>query len=141
MLVYVAAPYPAREYVESLFPVLAEAGHECTSNWALGSREIHAGTVGASTATEPEDALRHAVGDLFDVGRSRAFVILTAGFCIAEAGVEDRWLHTGGRQVELGYALANRLQQTIVVGEPENIFQRTLCVVVPDMSSAISALA
>jgi hypothetical protein len=145
--VYVAAPYAARDYIERvMYPVLAEAGHECTSTWALASRDIHAGTVGASLDTEHDDAVRHAEGDLYDVARSGALIGLTAKFCIDNANMGDNvdplWLHTGGRHVEMGYALHAAMRvRTVIVGEPENIFQRTLAIVVPDLDSAIRALA
>lgn len=145
MKVYIAAPYPAREYVEKLFGVLAEAGHECTSTWALGSREINLSTVGASPATEHDDLVRHVQGDLYDIARAQGLISLTAEFCKREANmgpdVKDEWLHTGGRHVELGYALHAAMRiKTIVVGEPENVFQRGLCTIVPDIASAIQAL-
>lgn len=142
MKVYIAAPYPAREYVLSLFPALAESGHECTSTWATGTRDIKEDTVGPSLATEHEDLVRHVKGDLYDVARSGALIALTAGFVSREMGlgsVPERWLHTGGRHVELGYALG-MYYPVIVVGEPENVFQRGLCTIVPDFTGAIQAL-
>lgn len=147
MKVYVAAPYPAREYVEGVcYPLLAEAGHECTSTWALGSRDIHVGTVGASPATEHDDVVRHVQGDLYDVARSGALIGLTANYCLKVANmgdhIQEEWLHTGGRHVEMGYALHAAMRvRVIIVGEPENVFQRGLSTVVPDLDSAIRALA
>jgi hypothetical protein len=146
--VYVAAPYAAREYVQALYPVLAEAGHLCTSTWALGTREITVETVGASPATEHEDLVRHVNGDLYDIARAEGLISLTAEFCkdvgALAPGTDPAWLHTGGRHVELGYAVAMSQfhpMKLIVVGEPENVFQRGLATVVPDLDSAIRALA
>lgn len=149
MKVYVAAPYPAREYVRDVWiPVLEAHGHYCTSTWANGSREIHAGTVAHSPATGHEDLVRHVTGDLYDIARADALISLAADFCIAEARlpiINPMWYHSGGRHVELGYALG--VQQTrksfriITVAEvPENVFARGLTQVVPDLPGAIRAL-
>lgn len=146
MKVYIAAPYPAREYVESLFPVFAAAGHEITSTWATGTREINVSTVGPSLATAHHDLVRHVEGDLYDIARAKALVSLTAEFCIkaASLSVEDpAWYHTGGRHVELGYALAiqqHRSFRIFTVGEPENVFQRGLTSVVPDLPTLLQRL-
>jgi hypothetical protein len=149
MKVYVAAPYPAREYVQDVVgPALAAVGHESTSTWATGTREINVSTVGASPATEHDDLVRHVKGDLYDIARAQALISLTAEFCVENAEMGDHvqlhWLHTGGRHVELGYALGmneHRRMKLIVVGEPENVFQRAFCTIVLDLASAIRALA
>jgi hypothetical protein len=128
--------------------MLEEAGHKCTSTWAYGTREIKEDTVGPSPATEHDDLVRHVTGDLYDIARAGALISLTANFlweqdAFAE-GTEDRWLHTGGRHVELGYALSRRqhdyLFKIITVGKPENVFQRGLSTVVPNLPRAIQAL-
>lgn len=146
MKVYIAAPYPAREFVQSLVPEFAAAGHEVTSTWAQGTREINFSTVGPSPATEHADLVRHVEGDLYDIARAKALVSLTADFCIAEARlpvINPMWYHTGGRQVELGYALAVQQQRSFrifTVGEPENVFQRGLTTVVPDLPALFRQL-
>lgn len=148
MKVYVAAPYPAREYVQNVVAAALEAaGHECTSTWANGSREINVTTIGASPATQHEDLVRHVEGDLYDIARSQAVLSLTAEFCVENAYMEDHvlthWLHTGGRHVELGYALGlneHRRMKLVVVGEPENVFQRAFTTITLDLDSAIRAL-
>lgn len=149
MKVYVAAPYPAREYVQEVWvPSLDVAGHFCTSTWANGSREINSSTVAHSPATEHADLVRHVTGDLYDIARADALISLTADFCITEARLPIRdpmWWHSGGRHVELGYALGiqqmRKSFRIITVGQtPENVFQRGLTTVVPDLVSAIGAL-
>lgn len=136
-----AAPFAARQYVRNTgFVALEAAGHECTSTWAEASREIRPETLGPSPETEHEDVVRHVLGDLADIDRSNAVIQLTAQFCMGEAGcTTDQNLHSGGRNVELGYALARDLT-VVVVGADENVFQRGLCMTAATLAEAIELL-
>lgn len=142
MKIYIAAPFVARDYIRyQILPMLNSAGHGVTSSWLFGTREINAGSVGASESSSTDDVRRHANGDLHDVGISDVVLSLTANYFSDVVAVKDKSiLHTGGRHVEVGYALANRIP-VITVGEPENVFARGLTVVLPDLTRAISVIS
>lgn len=139
MRVYVAAPYAAREQVVAAALLLEERGHHCTSSWRDGSREIHSGTIGTAPDLTLGTVAGHALADLTDVASSHALIHLTAAHVAAGQPIPTDWLHTGGRHVEVGYALALGLP-VIVVGEPENVFQRGLCRIVTTLEDAIRSL-
>lgn len=144
MKIYIAAPYPARARVADIGLWLGSEGHECTSGWAYQEQhEIATGTVGASLDTKHEDVEEFAKRDLADIFRADALLSLTANWCIARGAAEDnpdfRWLHAGGRHVEVGYALALG-RPVVIVGEPENIFQRSLCIPAVSLKDALEQL-
>lgn len=99
MRVYIAAPYPIQKDAYILRGFLADYGVECTSRWL----------------TDPSEALNDewARKDLADVARCDALVALNP----------DEWKNsgTGGRHVELGYALALR-KPVYIIGVRSNIF-------------------
>lgn len=138
MKIYVAAPFAARDLALGIATQLTTAGHECTSSWILSTRPITPTALGPSPDTTDEDCLRHALGDLDDVRRADALLHVTAEWAL-DHGVPDHRLHTGGRHIEFGVALA--LGKFIVsLGEPENIFQRALSRQVRDVDAAIVVL-
>lgn len=95
---YIAAPYPVRDEAIRVMRMLELQGVEVTSRWLKAPDEL----------TD-----EHARKDLEDVARADVLLALNPD------GWEERG--TGGRHVELGYALA--LGKAIVlVGERSNIF-------------------
>lgn len=135
MKIYLAAPFAARELTLGLASQLTSEGNECTSSWLLSTRPITDKALGPSLDTSDDDVVAHALGDLDDVRRADVLIHLSASW-VLEQGVEDRRLHTGGRHVEIGFALA--LGRPVVsLGEPENIFQRALCYLAFDFSQAL----
>jgi nucleoside 2-deoxyribosyltransferase len=98
MRVYIAAPYPERDAARLLMAELERAGFEVTSTWL---RE------------EDELADKFARLDLADVDRADVLVAINPPTYL-KAG-------TGGRHVELGYALALH-KPIVLVGERSNIF-------------------
>lgn len=126
MRVYIAGPYAARDKLAEVRDMLHRDGHVVTSRWLNASREIHAGTVGTASDHDDETVKDHVLGDLDDVGAADMLVLFT-GNAVRRwlPGVDELWLHTGGRHIETGYALAQGIP-FIVVGDPESIFHRAL---------------
>jgi hypothetical protein len=137
---YIAAPFVARDGLRDFADQLKRVGIECTSLWLLGEEDI-ATNAGAAPDVSREEIAKAARDDLRHVASAHAIVQFT-GTAIEALGIPGATgpsLHSGGRQVELGYALAQN-KRAIVVGHPENIFQRTLCTVVPDWHEALIEL-
>lgn len=130
MKLYLAAPYAARDYIrEQVAPRLAAEGHEMTSEWLLATRAITPATLGTSAATSDADVMYHAGKDLEEVRAADVLVHFTASYLksrLSWLNDAEHNLHSGGRHVETGYALALG-KSVIVMGQPENIFQRGLC--------------
>jgi len=128
MKVYLAAPYVVRDPLRlSVAGVVRAAGHEVTSTW-LEETHDGPGSLGTAPALTLQQVAEHARDDLADVERSDVLVQVTSNYCLQAgwARVADQpRLMTGGRSVEMGYALAHDLP-VIVLGQPENIFQRAL---------------
>lgn len=96
--VYIAAPYPWRENAVRLMQAVESAGLEVTSTW-LRALDVE------------NDA--HARLDLADVARADVLVAVNPPD-FEKAG-------TGGRHVELGYALGLH-KRIVLVGNQSNIF-------------------
>jgi hypothetical protein len=142
MKLYLAAPYAARDVVGKLVWYFENSGHEIVTRWLQGTREIQAGVLGASPDSSDDDVQRHARMDLQDILTADALVHFTASYLVHEdptLGGHGEKLHTGGRQVETGFALAQGTP-VIVIGEPENVFQRGLCICVPTVGAALAEL-
>jgi hypothetical protein len=139
--VYLAAPYAARDGLRPFADELAVIGMECTSGWLLSDSDIVAGS-GAASEQPIEQIRSEAWADLRAVGASDCIVQFTALAIesLRIPGASGPGLHSGGRQVELGYALSQSHKRRIVIGHPENIFQRALCEVVQDWHGAVLAL-
>ena len=120
MKVYIAAPYGAREQVREYCDSLLKLGHTPMSRWAYGSRPITTGTTRSAPHLSDAEADTYAQGDLVDVSRSDCLIMLTEDASDILAGGAA----SGGRHIELGYALAIG-KTVIVVGDPENIFHRS----------------
>lgn len=138
--VYIAAPFASRDGLRDFAAQLVKIGMECTSLWIQTEDDIKQG-MGAAPTLSHEEITQAARDDLSDVQHADAVVQFTgqAIEALHIPGANGPMLHTGGRQVELGYALA-RGKKVIVVGDPENIFQRTLCTVVPNWHEAVLEL-
>lgn len=103
MRVYIAAPWPLRKDAAQLRAQLAVAGIGCTSNWI---------DVEKRTASDVQ-RIKMAQMDLGDVRDADALVLLNPD------SYENKG--TGGRHVEVGYALALG-RRVIVFGSISNIF-------------------
>lgn len=137
LAVYLAAPYVAREEVAHYAAELASVGFRITSRWLAETHEIGEGTAGAATDLAPALVSKHAHDDLHDIDDCDILVALTA----ASLGALAPFGNSGGRHVELGYAIA-RNKRVLVVGEPENIFHRMSGVdAVPNWHAAVLRLA
>lgn len=139
MKVYIAAPYAARDHVRAwLTWLLPRTSLEVTSSWLDADHEIHAGTVDTAPDMPDEYAYQHSMKDCVEIYSADALILLTHSF-VSQWGFTLAQTTSGGRHIETGYALAIG-KPVIVVGEPENIFHRGVCTVVPDFASAIRYL-
>ena len=102
--VYLAARYDRRLEMAAKARELEDHGFTVTSRWVQG---LHEG------ATDPATLGRCAWDDLEDIEQADIFITFTEA--------PDAGYTSGGRHVELGYALANDLS-VIVVGPAENVF-------------------
>lgn len=96
--VYIAAPYPTRNDAIKAMDLLERAGHVVTSRWLKAPDEL----------TD-----EHARKDLEDVAAADVLLALNP------ADYENAG--TGGRHVELGYALALG-KKIALIGNRSNIF-------------------
>ena len=127
MKVYIAAPYPARELAKIYADELASIGIECTSTWVTETVEINEQSTGSATGLTDKQVKQHVTTDLHDIRRADVLVHLTALHAFRAAGLngtaDSPTLNSGGRHVELGFALALN-KHIINVGYPENVFHR-----------------
>lgn len=138
--VYIAAPFAARDALRDHAAQLTRIGMSCTSDWLQDQTAIASG-VGSAPDLPDDDIAKAARKDLENVAAADCIVQFT-GLAIEALhipGAVGPMLHTGGRHIELGYALA-RGRKAIVIGNPENIFQRSLCTVVPNWHEAVLEL-
>lgn len=98
MKIYIAAPYPIRDHAIDVMHDLESQGHVITSRWLKAPDEL----------TD-----EHARKDLDDVREADMLLALNP------PGWEDKG--TGGRHVELGYAIALSIP-VMLVGARTNIF-------------------
>jgi hypothetical protein len=135
--VYLAAPYVARDGLRELAKQLEYVGMTVTSSWLKEAHEISGGTSGAANDLSDTQVKQHCLSDFVDIDRAAVLVLFTAEaakpLMVANTG------NSGGRHVETGYALAKR-KKVIVIGEPEHIFHRGLCSIVPDWHEAVLEL-
>jgi nucleoside 2-deoxyribosyltransferase len=132
--IYLAAPAAAREPVRSVAEYLTELGHIVTSSWLFDER-----TSINTAPTESDERVRFLVErDLDDIARAKLVVLFSSDWC-ARLGFLPQQTTSGGRHIETGYALALG-KQVIVVGQPENIFHRGACTIVPDTDHLLQGL-
>lgn len=119
--IYLCASYARRNEMFDISMQLAELGFEVTSRWVGGSTVgVFAAAQGADSAPGTPEAFRAiqqarqaAWTDLQDVERADTLLVF---------GGQPSWApFTGGRHVELGYALAMK-KRVILVGPRENLF-------------------
>lgn len=103
MRVYVAAAFGQLSAARKAADRIREEGHEVTADWLYLEHP----------APTQEEKTEWALKDLRDVDRSDAVVLLSL-----PDGVE---ITSGGRYVELGYAIARR-KIVVVVGKQETVF-------------------
>ena len=115
--VYLAAAYSSRDVLRAKYlPTL----DDCTSTWLTETHEITKESLRDAPAMTEQYVFDHVQMDIRDVKRSDVFVAIT-----------DDWLRSqhilaisgGGRHVEMGVAMSLGIP-VLVLGEPENIFQR-----------------
>lgn len=126
MKLYLAAPYSARNHLREVAEDLASKGHDVTSRWLWDNHEIKPESEGAAWAQSRQYIAQHVMQDLEDVEEADALVMFT-GAWVAKTwpSLADTALHSGGRHVEMGYAIAKG-KAIIVMGSPENVFHRGL---------------
>lgn len=142
MKLYLAAPYAGREILKGELPFWEDLGAEITCGWVKGTRPLGASTYGISIDSTDDEVTAHANMDLEDIDKADAVVQYTANYLRGlDPSLHDQKhnLHSGGRHVEVGYALA-REKPVLILGESENIFQRGLCLQAYSPPEAVEAL-
>lgn len=142
MKVYLAAPYAGRDILKDQLDLWKEAGHEVTCGWVKGTRPLGAASYGISETSTDAEVTAHAEMDLDDVDAADVVVHYTANYLKSIEpwlGDVSHNLHSGGRHVETGYALAKG-KHVLVLGDFENIFQRGLCLQAYDLDGAFATL-
>ena len=142
MKVYLAAPYAARDILKDHLAFWQDHGHEVTCGWVKGTRPLETASFGISAVSTDEEVTAHASMDLADIDDAQALVHYTAEYLQSldpSLGSVTHNLHSGGRHVETGYALAKD-KPVVVIGPLENIFQRGLCLHAWDLDGALAAL-
>ncbi len=104
MRIYLASRYDRRMEMLGYAAILEAEGHVVTSRWVRGDHE---------GATDPETLARCAREDLDDIAGSDLFVTFTETPAVG--------FTSGGRHVELGYAMGLWIA-VVIVGPPENVF-------------------
>lgn len=113
MKIYLAGSYNRRTAIQLCRTDLEKIGHEVTSRWL----DCHGGKAPPVflsthlTDVKPADGKEFAEEDLADIDAAKLVVMFT-----------QEPSTTGGRHVELGYALAKE-KRIAIVGSVENIFQ------------------
>lgn len=118
MKVYIAAPYEWRAYAQLLQPQIEKLGCVVLAAW------LH---------TQNPESSAEARIDLDDIDAADAIIVLNP------PGMERSG--TGGRHVELGYALG-RGKHVFLVGEATNVFHHLSTIVrVPTHDQLLDAIA
>lgn len=144
MKIYLAAPYAGRDILKDDLDWWTANGHEVTCGWVRGTRPLETASFGISVVSTDEEVAAHAEMDLADIDEADALVHYTADYLVAHSDwgrteASEKNLHSGGRHVETGYALAKG-KPVVILGPKENIFQRGLCLEAHDLDDALSAL-
>lgn len=142
MKIYLAAPFAGRDVLKEHLPVWEDGGFTVTCGWVRSTRELTPEALGSSPLSSDDEAREHAEMDLADVDAADALVHYTAAYLQSldpSLGEVTHKLHSGGRHIETGYALAKG-KDVIIIGEPENIFQRGLCLSAFDIEGAMETL-
>jgi hypothetical protein len=127
MRIYLAAPYSARDRLRDVVGQLAVRGHVVTSRWLWDDHEIQSGTEGAALDQSAAYITQHTLQDLQDIETADLLVLFTGSWIDSNwVELRDTRLHSGGRHVETGYALATSTP-VLYLGAPENVFHRGMC--------------
>lgn len=141
MKIYLASAYCGRDLLRRLAVDFHEAGHDHTSRWLAATHAITPATEGAALGHDEAYTRQHVAEDFADIDEADAVVMFTPSALLAlDPSLGSGVLGSGGRHIETGYALAHG-KPVIVVGEPENIFHRGACTVVPDVQAAVDVLS
>lgn len=106
---YLAARYSRWQEMRQVAERLEAMGHMITSRWVQGQHQCNDDQL----LNSPEWAIKIANDDLEDLWKADQLILFTDPI---------RTATRGGKQVELGYAMALGLK-IYIVGEPENVFQ------------------
>ena len=144
MKVYIAAPYAARELAKSYADELATIGIQCTSNWITETKEIDDEATGVASGLGDDEVKQCVDINIRDIEHADVLVHLAAEHVWRNdetkcASPSAPLLNSGGRHVELGYALALG-KHIINVGDVENVFHRARAINVADWHKAVLAL-
>lgn len=142
MKIYLAAPYAGRDILRDELQTWTDAGHEVTCGWVWEEATLDASSYGISESSIDDEVRTYAERDLADIDRADALIHYTAQYLQSldpSLGDVTHNLHSGGRHVETGYALAKE-KIVVVLGPQENIFQRGLCMTAYDIDEALQCL-
>jgi nucleoside 2-deoxyribosyltransferase len=143
MEVYLAAPYIARDALREYAADLELVGMGVTSRWLKEDHALTPGNLGAAPEVDADAVRQHCEADFADIYAADVVVVFTGSAIAAIVegveSAEDARLHTGGRHVETGYALALG-KPVVVIGTPENVFHRGAARVVPSWHRAVLEL-
>jgi nucleoside 2-deoxyribosyltransferase len=106
---------------------LTAAGHDITSRWL---RTMTEGSQGTAPELSRQEVEAEARADLEDIAGSDAVVMYVP------LDRADLRMHSGGRHVEVGFGIALG-KKIVVVGKPENIFERC-ATTVPTTEAALN---
>jgi nucleoside 2-deoxyribosyltransferase len=126
--VYLAGSAVEQDRLKSYRTLLLGAGHQVTSRWL----DIEVGQ-GANFDWPREEVKKAAMDDLGDVAIAEAIVM------VVPQPFHGLKAHSGGRHVEVGFAIALG-KLVVIVGTPENIFERCAHLT-NSIEEAISTLA
>jgi hypothetical protein len=138
--VYIAGAYSARDQLREVVGRLEHVGHESTARWLDATHGIHSGTINTAPDLSDEYCQYHVEGDFEDIVDADVLLLFSHSALVAMDPSLDGVTTSGGRHVETGYALASGLA-VIVIGEPDNIFHRGACIIVPDLAGALKVLS
>ena len=137
MRIYIAAPYAARDQLRRYADSLKSWGHTVTSSWLEASHEIGPGSLETAPALTDEYATQHSLKDIEEVKDSDLLIFIPWKKAEEIHGrPQEMGANSGGRHVECGVALASSIP-VIVWGQPENIFQRGVCMALPTWSDIL----
>lgn len=140
--VYLAAPYGTRDSLAQAATAIRDLGFVVVSSWLEEPFRMTPGSTGPAPDLKAETLLPIAVRNLVEVASADVLVMMgpdtwsgdDAPLELAAGGSTS-----GGRHLEMGYALACDLP-VINVGAPENIFSRTLATVADSWEDALELL-
>lgn len=113
MNVYIAAKFQNQEEAKKLAALLHTKGHEVKARW-IWQKPLYG---------DPDSKVLHdlATRDLEDIRSTDAFIIIPDAIPVEGAHATHDGPDSGGRHVEMGYALAHH-KPVFVLGVKNNIF-------------------